>query len=418
MTLFKTKEGHDPYAVLRIRDFRSFIGSRFLLTFAIQMQSVIVGWQVYEITRDPFALGLIGLAEAIPNISVALFAGFVADRINRRHIVIISSAFYILAAISLFAICWLSPAEMKSLGITTIFSVIAFSGVARAFYYPAQASYMAQIVPKELYPNSSTWNSTIWHIAAVAGPATGGLVYGFAGVQSAYAVVVLMSVLAFMLFLTTRKVAKPQNGLKPGLVAELKEGIRFVFGKQELLGALSLDMFAVLFGGAVALLPVFADQVLKCGPEGLGFLRAAPMVGAVVMSFLLAWYPPVRNSGWKLLTGVAGFGLSTILFALSGNFWLSLFFLFLSGMFDNISVVIRHTIIQVHTPDEMRGRVASINSIFIGSSNEIGAFESGLAARLLGLIPSVVFGGSMTLLIVALTGRLAPRLRKLQLDKL
>ncbi len=411
-----TPSGHDPYAVLRIRDFRIFISARFLLTLAIQMQSVIVGWQMYELTHDPLALGLIGLAEAIPNISLALFAGYVADRINRRRIVQFTTLLYVLSAFGLLVVSHYLQYFLLSGGTWVIFVIIGITGVARAFYYPAQASFMAQMVPKSLYPNSSTWNSTIWHFAAVGGPAAGGLIYGFGGSTVSYSVVVLLSLFSMVLFLFTRKIPMPTKTNPTGIKAELKEGLRFVRRQQVLLGALSLDMFAVLFGGAVALLPVFADQILNTGPQGLGFLRAAPMVGAVVMSFILAWYPPLRQTGKKLLWGVAGFGLSIIFFALSQNFWLSLFLLFLSGMFDNISVVVRHTILQVYTPDHMRGRVSSINSLFIGSSNEIGAFESGLAARVLGLVPSVIFGGSMTLFIVALTGKLAPNLRKMELS--
>jgi len=276
---------------------------------------------------------------------------------------------------------------------------------------------LAQLVPKELYPNSSTWNSLIWHIAAVSGPAIGGLIYGYFGVGSAYLGVLAVYSLSFIFFAYTKSRPKPINTDSDNIYKSLKEGLKFVFKNQIILSSMALDMFAVLFGGAVAMLPVFASEILKVGPEGLGLLRAAPATGAVIMSFTLAHRPPLTNTGKKLMYAIAGFGLCIICFALSENFYLSLFILFLSGILDNVSVVIRQTIMQLYTPDAMRGRVASVNSIFIGSSNEIGAFESGAAAKIMGLVPSVIFGGSMTLLIVYITSRLAPKLKKLEFNK-
>ena len=411
------KGNYDAYAVLRIKDFRMFILARFLLTFGIQMQSVIVGWQVYAITRDPFSLGLIGLAEAIPFLSVALFAGHVADNMNRRRIILVTVIAYLLGAIALLLLSFQLLSATISNGVFAIYAIIFTTGFARGFFYPAQSAFMAQIVPRELYPNSSTWNSTIWHIAAVSGPAFGGLIYGFAGVEVAYATVIGFVILSFIFFLQMRNLPLPSREIKEGLLKSLSTGIRFVFGNQILLSALALDMFAVLFGGAVAMLPVFAAEVLMTGPQGLGFLRAAPAAGAVLMALMLAYRPPLRHAGVNLLIAVAGFGLSIILFAISRNFYFSLAMLALSGMFDNVSVIIRSTIIQLYTPDNMRGRVASVNSIFIGSSNEIGSFESGVAAKLLGLVPSVIFGGTMTLLIAATTARFSPKLRELNLHE-
>jgi MFS family permease len=408
---------HDAYAVLRIKDFRMFILARFLLTFGIQMQSVIVGWQVYKITHDPFSLGLIGLAEAIPFLSVALFAGHVADSMNRRRIILVTVIAYLFGAIALLLLSLQLKNTVWSSGVFAIYAVIFATGFARGFFYPAQSAFMAQIVPRELYPNSSTWNSTIWHIAAVSGPAFGGLIYGFAGIVVAYATVIGFVILSFIFFIQMRNRPLPLREIKEGLLESLSAGIKFVFGNQILLGALTLDMFAVLFGGAVAMLPVFAAEVLNAGPQGLGFLRAAPAAGAVLMALVLAYRPPLRHAGVNLLVAVAGFGCSIILFAISRNFYFSLAMLAMSGMFDNVSVIIRSTIIQLYTPDNMRGRVASVNSIFIGSSNEIGSFESGLAAKLLGLVPSVIFGGTMTLIIAAATGRFSPKLRKLNLHE-
>lgn len=411
------KGDYDAYAVLRIKDFRMFILARFLLTFGIQMQSVIVGWQVYKITHDPFSLGLIGLAEAIPFLGVALFAGHVADSMNRRRIILVTVIAYLLGAIALLLLSLHLYDTAKINGVFAIYVVIFATGFARGFFYPAQSAFMAQIVPRELYANSSTWNSTIWHIAAVSGPAFGGLIYGFIGVEAAYTTVIAFVIVSFIFFLQMRNLPLPLREVKEGLLKSLSAGIRFVFGNQILLGALALDMFAVLFGGAVAMLPVFAAEVLMTGPQGLGFLRAAPAAGAVIMALVLAYRPPLKHAGVNLLIAVAGFGFSIILFAISRNFYFSLAMLALSGMFDNVSVIIRSTVIQLYTPDNMRGRVASVNSIFVGSSNEIGSFESGLAAKLLGLVPSVIFGGTMTLLIAATTGRFSPKLRKLNLHE-
>jgi MFS family permease len=406
---------HDAYAVLKLKDFRLFILGRFFLTVAIQMQSVIVGWQIYEQTHDPFSLGLIGLAEAIPFLIVALFAGHVADIFNRKNIIIATVIFYFFGALALFMLSYRFSAVFANFGSYPIYGVVFLTGIARGFHYPAQAAFMAQIVPRNLYANSSTWNSTIWHIAAISGPALGGLIYGFFGINHAYFSVVCFVIISFVLFFLVKNVAMPPREVKESFFYSLTSGVKFVFRNQVLLGAMALDMFAVLFGGAVALLPVFAAEVLMVGPEGLGFLRAAPALGAVIMSMVLAYRPPLKKAGLNLIIGVSGFGLSIILFALSKNYYLSFALLAFSGMFDNISVIIRNTIMQLLTPDNMRGRVASVNSIFIGSSNEIGSFESGLAARIMGLIPSVIFGGFMTILIVLTTSKFAPKLRKLNM---
>lgn len=406
---------NDAYAVWRIRPFRRFITGRFFLTFAIQMQSVIVGWQVYDLTHDPFSLGLIGLSEAIPFLIIALFAGHIADMFNRKSIIAITATVYVVCAAILLYMSYTMDDLYLTTGVLPLYYIIAVTGLARAFFYPAQSAYMAQIVPRNLYANSSTWNSTIWHIAAVSGPAAGGLVYGFAGIHAAFMCVVFFSVFSLVFFYTSKSVPVPPRIANEGIFTSLSTGIKFVFGNQVLLGALALDMFGVLFGGAVALLPVFASEILHTGPQGLGFLRAAPAAGAVIMAMILAYYPPIHRSGKKLLLAVGGFGACILFFALSGNFLLSLALLALSGMFDNVSVIIRGTILQMYTPDEMRGRVASVNSLFVGSSNELGSFESGLAAKLMGLIPSVVFGGGMTIMIVLTTAGLAPKLRKMEI---
>jgi MFS family permease len=406
---------NDAYAVLKIKDFRLFLSFRFFMTIAAQMQSIIVGWQVYELTHDPFSLGLIGLAEAIPFISVALYSGHVADRFNRKKIILYFDLLFLVASGLLLMITYNKAGIIGRFGVTPIYLCVAISGIARAFIYPSTISLMAQIVPRSLYTNSATWNSTLWQIAAITGPAAGGLIYGFFGVKVAYMTVIVSMVSSFILTSNIRSRPVPPIDETESIIQRLSNGIKFVFSSQLLLGAMALDMFAVLFGGAVAMLPVFAGEVLKVGPQGLGLLRASPMVGAVLMSVILAFNPPRVNAGRMLMIGVAGFGLSIICFALSKNFYLSMVLLALSGMFDNISVVIRLATMQLVAPDEMRGRVASVNSIFIGSSNELGSFESGLAAKLMGLIPSVIFGGVMTLLIVSVTAKKAPKLRKLNL---
>ena len=406
---------HDAYAVLKVRDFRFFLIFRFFTTIAFQMQSIIVGWQMYELTRDPLALGLIGLAEALPNIAIALFAGHAADKYNRKTIIVWFTLLFLVGTLALFLFTVPRLGIIAALGVLPIYLVVAISGVSRAFLYPSIIALMSQLVPRELYTNSSTWNSTVWHIGAITGPAIGGLVYGFFGVRVAYLAVLLFLMTALVLLGFVKNHPAPPVVKSETLVQRLSSGLKFVYHNQILLGAMSLDMFAVLFGGAVAMLPIFAAEVLKVGPQGLGFLRAAPMVGAVMMSVVLAYRPPMVHAGRNMMIGVAGFGLSIICFALSRNFYLSLFLLMMSGMFDNISVIIRATAMQLLTPNDMRGRVASVNAIFIGSSNEIGSFESGLAARLLGLIPSVIFGGIMTLGIVGFTSKFAPRLRKLNL---
>lgn len=404
------------YEVLKIRDFRQFLLFRFFMTISTQMISVIVGWQMYELTHDPLDLGLIGLAEAIPQIGIALFAGHFADRLDRRKIILLANLSLFLCAglLFLYSIDFLSFHEQ--LGTLPIFILIFIIGLSRGTIYPAVIAFWGQIVPERLYPQSSTWNSGVWHIAAVMGPGIGGLVYGFAGVEIAYATAMCFGLLAFTMLLLVPSYPVPVFNQQESMWESLKDGVQYVFHRKIILGSMALDMFAVLFGGAVALLPVFAADILHIGPEGLGMLRACPALGAVIMSMWLAWHPPVKNSGKLMFTGVAGFGVCIILFALSGNFWLSAGVLLLSGMFDNISVVIRSTILQVFTPNEMRGRVASVNSIFIGSSNELGSFESGVAAKLMGVIPSVIFGGCMTLGIVGFTAWKVPVLRNLNLS--
>lgn len=405
----------DAYASLKLGDFRRFIYARFLFSFAIQMQSVVVGWHIYSITRDALSLGMIGITEAIPFLFIALFAGHIADIKSRKAIIFNSVFVYLFCIILLFLITTSFNSILRTFGVFPIYAIIFFTGLSRGLMSPAQTALFAQLIPRELFGNASTWNSVVWQVAAVSGPAVGGLVCGFLGFGYAYAIVIAVIVAGLVFLSFVSKTPIPEKNKIETIWQSLTAGVRYVFNNQIILSAISLDMFAVFFGGAVCVLPIFADQVLNIGAEGLGFLRAAPAVGAIIMSLTLAHRPPFKNAGRNLLYCVAGFGVTIIFFALSKNFYLSFLMLMLSGMFDNVSVVIRSTIIQLFTPDEMRGRVSAVNSIFIGSSNELGSFESGVTAKLMGLVPSVIFGGSMTLIIVGFVRKLAPKIRTLKL---
>ncbi len=407
----------DPFAALRHKEFLFFLNTRFFLTLAIQMQSVIVGWQVYELTKNAFALGMIGLSEAIPFIIVSLFSGHIADNYNRKNIVTIATSFLIISTLLLFYFSLETTTVIHNYGILPIFLVIGFTGIVRGFIASATPAFLSQIIPREVYANAATWNSSVWHVGAVIGPAAAGLICAI-DFSTAYLINIIFIVVSLFSFVFIASQPVPKKIKEETLGQSLNAGLKFVFSNQYLLGAISLDLFAVLFGGAVAMLPAYADKILFAGPVELGFLRSAPAVGAIFTAIILAYRPPGKNAGRALMINVALFGAATICFAVSTNYYLSLFFLFLTGAFDNISVVIRHTIMQLSTPDHMRGRVASINSIFIGSSNEIGAFESGLAASLMGLVPSVVFGGIMTILIVGITARIAPQLRKMNIEEI
>ncbi|MBN8554168.1 MAG: MFS transporter [Deltaproteobacteria bacterium] len=409
---------HASLDVLRIPDFRRYLSSRFLMTFALQMQSVVVAWQVFSITKDPLSLGLIGLAEVIPAISFALIAGHIVDRSERKTIVLLAQLLTLVASLSL----WILSVENffqdnLQLKIYTIYFCIFLSGIARAFMASSLFAFFGQIIPKEKLVRASAWNSTFWQTASSLGPATGGLIYGYFGVSYAYLLICLFLIISVGAMSQIPKRGVIAKAIQEPFTQSLTVGIKFVFQNKIVLSALSLDLFAVLFGGAIALLPLFAD-ILQVGPEGLGLMRAAPSVGAMIALIFITRNPPTKYAGSFLLAAVAGFGLSIICFAISKNLYLSLFFLAINGAFDSISVVTRSAILQLLTPDEMRGRVSAVNSIFISSSNELGAFESGVAAKWMGTIPSVIFGGCMTLCVVIATIILSPQMRKLNLKKL
>ncbi len=406
---------HDPYSALKVSEFRNFIIARFFLTIAALMQAVIVGWQVYELTKDPFSLGLIGLAEVIPSIAVSFLAGHIVDTSVRKYVLLFAYSLMLFCALSLFFISTDAVEFLKFNKVTAIYAVIFISGIGRGFSMPSAFAFWAQLVPQKIFANAVTWNTLTWQIGAVTGPAIAGFVYALAGFSDSYLIIAVLIAFAVVLVSIIKKRPKPEITGLNSVYERLTAGLRFVFSKKIILSAISLDMFAVLFGGATALLPIFSAEILFTGPEGLGMLRASPAVGAMLMAVFLTRRPPRKHAGVNLLFCVFGFGLSMIVFAVSKDFYLSLFALALSGAFDAVSVVIRSTIIQLMTPDNMKGRVSAVNSIFIGSSNEIGAFESGVAAKLLGVIPSVIFGGIMTLIVVLIVWFFSPKLRKLSL---
>ena len=400
----KIIDKQDPYAALRFREFRSYLGMRFFFTFAYQMQAVIIGFHIYHLTKDPLALGLIGLCEAIPAIGIALYGGYIADKSEKRGLLLkIFLCVFLCSLIMLIATSQQMHAYVPVSYIIPIMYVMVFGiGLARGFFGPATFSLMAQIIPKELYPNSTTWNSSSYMTASILGPAAGGLVYGFFGITVTYLVIILFIAIALLCIFFFKK-HPPQYIPKESIMKSLTEGVQFVFKNKMMLGAMSLDLFSVFFGGAVALLPVFANDILKVGSEGLGFMRAAASGGAVLTMLVMTRFSPMNKPWRNLLIAVVGFGTSIICYGLSKNFYITLIFLFLEGSFDSISVIIRSTIMQLLTPDEMRGRVSAVNSMFIGSSNEIGAFESGLTAKLMRTVPAVVFGGCMTILVAGIT---------------
>ena len=409
----------DPYAALRFKEFNIFLILRFILVFGWSMQFIIIEWQVYTLTKDPLSLGIIGLMEIIPAFSMALFAGHIVDQNEKRNLLMKCIGLFSLISLGLFLLT--SPSLEKAWSAkTTLYTIYAFvfvGGLLRAFFGPTIFSLVAMIVPKKAYPNAATWNSSTWQMASVLGPAFAGFTINWLGVHWSLCIVFGLIILSFILLfgISIKPILNPKIG-EP-IMQSLKEGVRFVFKTKAILGALSLDMVAVLFGGAVALLPIFAQDILEVGSEGFGMLRAAPAVGAFMTMLITAYIPIGKNAGLKLLVAIFGFGVSIIVFGLSSIFWISVVALFFSGVTDGVSMVIRQTILQLKTPDHMRGRVSSVNSMFVGSSNELGAFESGVTAKLMGTVTAVVFGGTMTLITVLTTGVVSPTFRKLDLQK-
>lgn len=396
---------HDPYAALRIGDYRFFLTGWFLAVIGSQIQATAVGWEIFERTKSAWALGWLGLLQAAPVIGLALPAGQLADRHSRRSIFIITQA---LAGASSIGLAVVSHLQAP---IGWMYLFILTTAVVTAIGWPARAALMPQIVPTAIFSNATMWSSSAFQTAMVVGPAVAGAVLIFS-LPAAYLVDAgcSMACVAMMAFLKIRLPARPRE---PATLKTLLAGVRFVWRAKAILATITLDLFAVLLGGAVYLLPIYSEQILKVGPIGFGWLRAAPAVGALLMALVLAHRPPMRHAGKAMLWAVAGFGVATIVFGLSKNFWLSLAMLFLTGAFDNISVVVRHSLVQMLTPDAMRGRVSAVNNVFIGASNELGGFESGMTAALLGPVASVVAGGVGTILVVLGIGYLWPQVRRI-----
>ena len=388
---------NDTYAALRIPNFRRYLLALFTLTLGIQIQGTVVGWQIYDLTHDPLALGIVGLAEALPAISMSLFAGHVADSHDRRRIALVALSVLVLCSLGLW---WLAhPAPIGDLALAAparvraIYAVIVLSGLARAFLQPARQALSAELVPRTLYSNAITWRTGSWQLAAVLGPALGGGLYALGGTTLGYAVDAVLMTFAVGALFSVRHRSPVRDVSDEPILSSITGGLRFVLGEPLLLSALTLDLFSVLFGGAIALLPA---------------------VGAVITSVALTRWPPFAHTGRNLLIAVTGFGACTILFGLSRSLWLSLGALALAGAFDMVSVVIRSLMLQIRTPEALLGRVSSVNQIFIGSSNEIGAFESGLTARWWGAVTAVVVGGIATLVVVATVAWRVPSLRRLK----
>lgn len=410
------QEKHDPFAAMRIAEYRNLMMGRFLFIMGLRMMGTLVGWWIYELTNEPFAIGLIGLSEVIPAVSLSLYAGHVIDISEKRKLLLRGVALYFSCALLLLGLSTkFTFTQISTHWIAfSIYVIIFLTGIFRAFTGPTFGTMVASIVPKQILQNATTWNQGIWLSASVIGHACVGFLIAGIGNSGSLAIICLLVLVGFgFMYQLKPKPALNEPGEKKTLES-VKEGLRFVFNTKEVLGALSLDLFAVLFGGAVAMIPVFAKDILKSGPIGFGWLNAASDIGSILVIIILTISPMRSGQGKKLLISVAGFGICIIVFALSKIFWISFAVLLLSGILDGISVVIRGTILQLKTPDHMRGRVMSVNSMFINSSNELGQFESGVAAKLLGVIPSVVFGGCMTLLVVAGTWIKAPSLRKME----
>ena len=396
-------------------EFTSYIVARILFIAGLRMTPVLLGWRLYEITGSKLALGMLGLSEVIPAIALALPAGVRVDRSDKRKLLTTCMGLYLvlMAGLAVATSDWYTQQYSNLVSEWTIYLLMAGTGAVRAYSGAAFNAFLAQLVPAESLVKAASINSMVWLIAAVIGPAFAGLLMGYTNITVAFIPVLVLPSIAIFLF--QRIAPKPISWQGTSKTWEgVKEGVQFVWKQKALLSAMSLDMFAVLFGGAVALLPAFANDILKVGPQGLGWLVAATYIGNFIA---LAWFtkrPLKKKQGKALLIVVAGFGLCILIFALSHNFWLSFFALLASGLFDGVSMIVRGTIVQLFVPDEMRGRVSAVNSMFINSSNELGQFESGVAATAMGLIPSVIFGGCMTLLIAGITWFKSPTLRKFE----
>jgi len=402
---------HDPYAALRVGEIRLMLLAAGFTGLASRALAVVIGYQVYSITKSALAIGLLGLVEAIPAIALSLYGGHVADRRDRRNIILCARAVSCVCACA-FAVISL---DSHLASVIALFAVVFVAGIARGFHDPAAIAFEAQVVPQHLTLNASSWFSTVWQGTAIVGPAVGGICYDLIGPVATYAGMAGLHAASTLCIASIAKKPKQVPPAGESIFRSIALGVRFVFGNQILVASMALDLFAVLFGGVVALIPVFAAEILKIGATGVGLLNAAPAAGGILIMLWSTRYPPIRHAGRNLMLCVAGFGVSVIVFALSTNFYLSMAALAMSGVFDGVSVVIRRAILRLHSPEHMRGRVAAVNMIFISASNELGTFQSGMAAAAFGTVRFVWLGGIATLLIVAGAAIFAPKLRRLTL---
>ncbi|ENU22834.1 hypothetical protein F993_02744 [Acinetobacter proteolyticus] len=393
---------NDAFAALRYRDFSIVTLNQFCLTLAILIQEIIVAYSLYQITRDPLTLGFIGLAEAIPFITLSLWGGYFADKLNKQSIMKVCLFFSIPLPLVLWGLFHLHGLEKISISTLSwgIYAVIFALGTIRGFYNPSATSLKPFLIPRELYANGATWTTIGWQSGVIIGPMLGGFMLAFLGRETSLFAVSALLAVCFILINCLAKRTFPKMETE-NVLQSLTDGFRFIWKTKIVLWAISLDLVSVLFGGVIALLPIFAEEILKVGPEGLGYLRAAPSIGALITMIVLTKFPPMHHAWRNMLLAVAGFGIFTILFAFSNNMWLSLFALAMTGACDSVSVVVRQTILQIFPPENMRGRVAAVNGMFVSSSNELGAFESGLAAKYLGTITATILGGCMTLAVVS-----------------
>jgi MFS family permease len=408
----------DAYKALQFPEFRAYVTGNTLFTIALLIQEVVLAYEIYKITHNPLALGLIGLAEAVPFISLVLFGGHFADNRDKKKIMQVTLSLIIASSIFLlYASTQLQSAD-QDFHIYSIYAVIFIIGLSKGFFSPAASSLNPFLVPKEVFANAATWNSSFWQLGSILGPGVAGFLYAYAGLSGSLMTVIalLLGVMVCIFQIDSRPV--PEKTVQhESIWHSLREGIAYVFKTKIILYSISLDLFSVLFGGVIAILPIFAEDILKVGAEGLGILRAAPSVGAVVTMVTLVYFPPLKHAWRNLILAIAGFGLATLVFGLSTNFWLSVTALFFTGAFDSISVVIRQTVLRFYTPDEMRGRVSSVNGVFVSTSNELGAFESGVAAKLFGTVPSVLIGAGVTLVLVSLVALTSKELFDLKVDQ-
>jgi MFS family permease len=408
----------DAYKALQFPEFRAYVTGNTLFTIALLIQEVVLAYEIYKITHNPLALGLIGLAEAVPFISLVLFGGHFADNRDKKTIMQVTLSLIIASSVFLlYSSSQLQSAD-QDFHIYSIYAVIFIIGLSKGFFSPAASSLNPFLVPKEVFANAATWNSSFWQLGSILGPGVAGFLYAYAGLSGSLVTVIalLLGVMVCIYQIENRPVPV-KTRQHESIWHSLREGIAYVFKTKIILYSISLDLFSVLFGGVIAILPIFAEDILKVGAEGLGILRAAPSVGAVVTMVTLVYFPPLKHAWRNLILAIAGFGLATFVFGLSTNFWLSVTALFFTGAFDSISVVIRQTVLRFYTPDEMRGRVSSVNGVFVSTSNEMGAFESGVAAKIFGTVPSVLLGAGVTLVLVSLVAITSKELFDLKVDQ-